>query len=104
MPQCSKCGGNTTIKAGISKKNGKPWTGFKCQDQQCGNMDFQNSNGTTRPQPQIKKTQISNENEILKLLLDIARRTDEIKALLEDLHPATKLFTGTKVNATEEPF
>lgn len=39
MKACSKCGSdNTELKSGTSKKTGKPWKGYKCQD--CDNMDF----------------------------------------------------------------
>lgn len=102
MAQCSVCGGDTKLMAGVSKKNGKPWSGYKCLNQGCNNMDFQKSNGA-RPQAQvIKPKPMSNEPEIIKLLLDNCRKLDEIKALLEDLHPTTKIFKGTKPE--EEPF
>ncbi len=43
---CSKCGGATELRKGVSKKNGKPWQGFKCLA--CDNMDFvKDKPGTT---------------------------------------------------------
>jgi hypothetical protein len=35
---CSKCGGETVFKEGVSKKTGNPYQGFKCKN--CDNMDF----------------------------------------------------------------
>lgn len=35
---CSKCGGDTEYRQGVSQKNGKPWAGNKCLA--CNNMDF----------------------------------------------------------------
>ncbi len=37
---CSKCGGETKFVKGISKKTGKPFQGFFCQDPECNNVDF----------------------------------------------------------------
>ena len=92
MANCSKCGANAIMKTGISSKNGKPWTGFKCQDQACGNMDFLKSNQNITPQITPAKSKISNEPEIIKMLLDILRKQDEIKAMISDIHPAKKLL------------
>ena len=63
-------------------------------------MDFQKSNQNISKPQAIKP--MSNEPEMIKLLLDNCRKLDEIKALLEDLHPTTKIFKGTKPE--EEPF
>jgi len=39
MAICSKCGSQEMeFKQGVSKKNGKPWKGYKCA--LCSNMDF----------------------------------------------------------------
>lgn len=38
---CSKCGGNQNAVSGVSKKNGKPWSGMKCV--KCYNIDFNNT-------------------------------------------------------------
>jgi len=96
---CSKCGSETKMLSGISKKNGKPWTGFKCQA--CGNMDFQKSNQNISPQ--IKKQTPTNEPEILRLLLDIVRRLDELKAICEIKNQIFKGSTLVKPKE-EEPF
>ena len=104
MNGCSVCGSNTTMLSGISKKNGKPWTGFKCQDQSCGNMDFQKSNQNISSQIIPAKSKISNEPEILKLLLDILRKQDEIKNMLEIRN---QIFKGSKletIKPREEEF
>src|SRR3990167_4337319 len=99
MAVCSICGSETVMKTGFSKKNGKPWTGFKCQNQACGNMDFLPSNQNIS-KPQIKKQTPTNEPEILKLLLDILRKQDEIKAMLEIRN---QIFKGSKLEAVKPP-
>lgn len=44
---CSKCGGSVgELKSGISKKNNRPWAGWKCQ---CGEMTFMHAGKTTAP-------------------------------------------------------
>ncbi len=100
---CSVCGGDTTPKYGISKKNGKPYSGHKCNS--CGNMDFD----STTPQAQIIKPKPlpSNEPQILKLLLDIIRRQDEMKVLLESMaYPIVKgnIQKTIEKPSKEEPF
>ncbi len=106
MAQCSVCGGDTKLMAGVSQKNGKPWSGNKCLDKGCGNMDFLKSNQNFSPKSQIipAKSKISNEPEIIKLLLDIIRRQDELKALMEIKN---QIFKGTKLESVkpeQEPF
>lgn len=45
---CSKCGSeNQEFRKGVSKKNGKPWSGLKCLD--CDNMDFVRQNTSPKP-------------------------------------------------------
>ena len=40
--ECPKCGcQDMKSMSGISKKNGKPWAGMKCQNKECGEMIFQ---------------------------------------------------------------
>ena len=40
-----KCGStNGAIKSGVSKKNGRPWKAFKCND--CGEMNWLDANTT----------------------------------------------------------
>jgi hypothetical protein len=98
---CSKCGGDTKLMAGVSQKNGKPWTGYKCQDRACGNMDFQKTNQNISPKPNKLP---SNEPEMIKMMLDVLRKLDELKALCEIRN---QIFKGTKLEAKpkgEEPF
>ena len=102
MNTCSVCGGDTKMLSGISKKNGKPWTGFKCLDQACNNMDFQKSNQNISQTRQIPLP--SNEGTIIKMLLDVERMLDELKALVEIKN---QIFKGTKLvdkPKEEEPF
>lgn len=42
--QCPKCScQDMAFKEGISKKNGKPWRGWKCTNKACGEMVFESS-------------------------------------------------------------
>lgn len=51
--QCNYCGcQDMKFTDGISKKTGKPYAGFKCQNKECGHFEFtkveQNKNGSMR--------------------------------------------------------
>lgn len=51
QPQtCAKCMCQSfTFKQGISKKNGKPWKGWKCDNKECGDMVFESSYPAKKP-------------------------------------------------------
>jgi len=37
---CAKCGGEMVYREGISKKNNKPYKGYFCKDEKCGNISW----------------------------------------------------------------
>ena len=38
--QCKLCGSPTKFKSGVSKKNGKEWKGYFCQNGDCKNVEW----------------------------------------------------------------
>lgn len=89
MSQCSKCGSqSTTFKEGISKKNGKPWKGYKCDD--CGDMVFLN-----------KFKALSNTQTASPIKQDVTLETlnKKIDLILKHLD-----ITGQSANSEETPF
>lgn len=76
MGICSKCGGPTTFKQGVSQKTGKPYSGTKCE--QCGDFVFNRvvaAPQQQRPQaPQFPQQapQQSVKLELLKLAVQLA--------------------------------
>jgi hypothetical protein len=61
MQVCSKCGAETEFKKGISQKTNKPWSGYKCLDSNCGNMDF------VRDKP---KAQLPQDNTVVNVMFN----------------------------------
>lgn len=79
--KCSKCGSpNMEYKEGISKKNGRPWSGFKCSD--CLNLDFNPSRPKTGSYNAPGQVQ-SNKDEVMDALRFIAEQNKKIIELLE---------------------
>jgi hypothetical protein len=65
MANCAKCGGITIPQKGISKKNGKPWSGEKCQA--CGDFNFTKQQ-QEQNSPKVESKISNPENEKLKIL------------------------------------
>jgi len=38
--KCAQCGGDMVYREGVSKKNGKEWKAYFCQDKNCGNVSW----------------------------------------------------------------
>lgn len=79
MQDCKKCGGATELREGISKKNGKPWKGYKCS--QCGEMEFVKSYGPKKPtqptlQPNFQDARLQKIQASLDEILGILKKND----------------------------
>jgi hypothetical protein len=85
MGQCSKCGGETVFKSGISSKTGKPYAGHKCTV--CDNFDFQRKVAPPQAAPVQPVAKPANGNiEILKLAVELAMHGDaEGKVVIESV-------------------
>lgn len=46
--QCKLCGSESVYKEGVSKKNGKAWKGYFCQNKDCKSVDWIRSNEKPR--------------------------------------------------------
>lgn len=70
---CVKCGSsNTELKSGVSKKNGKPWKRYKCND--CKEMNWVNVEKTTFKQQQQGEDYFKLINTKLEKILLILTR------------------------------
>lgn len=86
--ECSKCQcQDGEYKSGISKKNGKPWRGWKCSS--CGEMTFLKDSGavscikTSQENPLVKL--IERNNELLVKILSALSKEVELEK--EELKP-----------------
>jgi len=83
MRTCN-CGGEMEKKSGVSKKNNKPWAGYKCGV--CGAFEFEKteykgqSSGNQSKQytPKKEESQVNNL-EILKLAVEFVQDGNEEK-------------------------
>ena len=88
---CEQCGGSQgELKSGVSKKNGKPYKGFKCL---CGHMTFlkTNGNGGSNYPP---KTQAPTPDIWSEILLEIK----QIRIALQ------KIANPSGITDSEAPF
>ena len=84
MAECLKCGSQSrTFKEGISKKNNRPWRGYKCDD--CGDMVFLK---TKAPQ-NASNAKIEASYEPPKTSKSpLEAKIDRILAILEKAYPS----------------
>lgn len=81
MEYCSKCNGETIFKKGISKKTGKPYQGFKCIEEDCGNMDFIHEEpGVTKEVREVKPSVRNNDDKAKTMVMAYAK--DLVVALI----------------------
>lgn len=89
--QCVKCGcQDLEYKSGVSKKNGKPWAGWKCTNKNCGEMTFEN----TKSAPMKSPVGIGQTSDVVELLQDI----------LQELQIMNGSKFEPKVQKSETPF
>lgn len=81
--ECINCGAPANFKKGV--KNGKPWAGYFCTDQQCKKVEWVRTgqNGQTpSPAPNTVNGSISNE-----LLFKILEELKKMNQKLEGKNP-----------------
>jgi hypothetical protein len=81
MSVCSACGGATKMLSGISKKNGKPWSGNGCLNPACRNIDFNRSYSAPVSASSAKTTVITQKPVQQKM--DELINTDVLKGAIK---------------------
>ena len=66
---CVKCQGPTDFRQGTSKKTGKPYKGYKCQNELCGHFEFINEKPETKPQQ--KNGKVNTDTMVMSYAKDI---------------------------------
>ena len=100
---CSKCGGDTVFKSGVSKSSGKPYAGHKCVV--CDNFDFQKR---VNP-PQVAARPIappvnSERLELLKLAVHMIKgETITMEEIALNLEMLQSLMRGDSVIKSDSP-
>ena len=102
--ECAKCRCQAfTFKQGISKKNGKPWKGWKCDNKECGDMVFESSYPPKKPGYGYSKP-ASQPAGNLQDLMDILMIMDAKIAAIAKVTGADKLKEVGLVKDDEAPF
>lgn len=108
--QCSVCGSqDVSPKSGISKKSGKPWKAYDCNEPQCKNEKGYASRTfvfmkNSPPQPSNAKLGASG-GSVNNPISTLEKKVDKILAILKANFPEVEISTETTELVNDEtPF
>ena len=105
IQECPKCQSGVKFIKGISKKNNKPYQGYKCVNPECGHLEFISQPKTTTPIPNTNAT-FDEDRFYLELAVRLATNVNEEAkmACVKEYYDALKNINKKKVSEETPEF